>query len=152
MNAPQERGQENYMRVQSLIFQLLLKKEGSEDHLTKVLMLQSSFRDWAEHLDDKDLIEDWKKAEIIANRLEGLQTTAEQLTDDERHELGRLEQAYQDFHTRLMAFVKTVLEDLDPEALNELTDAVEVYDVDRARAIIDKCLEMRRRSVERIEE
>lgn len=140
------------MKVQSLLFQLLLKQEGSEDDLAKVLMLQSSFRDWAEHIDNNDLIEDWKKAEIIATRLEGLQATADDLTEEETHELERLENDYEKFHDHLMSFVKSVLEQLDPDALSELTNAIEEYDVDRARSILDKCLEMQRRSVERVEE
>lgn len=141
MNAPQARGEESFMRVQSQIFKDEMTKEGVSDEMAYMLMHMSSFRKFARLLPD-DLIAEWDTAESIAARLEEQKAMPESISPEETLKLQKLSAAYKDYHDRLVAFIDTFIADLDPETRTSLTEAIEEADVDRVSSILVNCLEL----------
>lgn len=139
MNAPLERGSENFLRVQALIFNLMFlhgKKGGddieSSDIKKQHLLFGPIFRRFAELL-HVDLDDDWGRAEAIARRLETLEESYGALTPEEASELSALECSFNEYHQRILALV-------GPHE-TELAEALDVLDVDRVKAILDRCIE-----------
>lgn len=151
MNAPQARGEESFMKVQSQVFKDEMAKEGASDEMAYMLMHMSSFRKFARLLPD-DLVAEWDTAESIATRLEEQKEMPGSISPEEAMRLQKLEAAYKDYHDRLVAFIDSFMADLDPETRTSLTEAIEEYDVDRVSSILVNCLELLERQSMAIEE
>lgn len=141
MNAPKERGQEGFMKVQ---FLLLWKKMISGDFDQ---MLLPAFREFSKHLPD-ELSADWERAEKIG----AINADPSALSEEERHELDKLTAAYEEHETRLTDFIGTFIEQLDPETGTALTNALEQGDVDQVTSILEKCEDIMERTKDRLEE
>ncbi len=135
MNAPQERGNQEFMNVQNLVFENQIMKEGiTSDQLVEFILSNAPFfRFFAEHLPDY-LRKVWINAQNDA---------ASQ---------AQLVEAYDEFYVHIGTFVKTYISELDPEAMTELSNAVDNGNTTIVSNLIEQWVAMQKRTEERIEE
>ena len=145
MNAPDERGQEKFRQVQTLLLWDSLSESVDDP------MLFPMFRVFSSHLPEH-LRADWGRAEIIMKRLEELNSDPSNLAENETLELRNLKEAFREYRVSLTAFIATFIEQLDPETSTELSDAMREEDVHKVNGILDKCGDVFEQTRERINE
>jgi hypothetical protein len=123
MNAPRERGQEDFAEVQNRVFSDQIEEKNVTDVMAFIIENAPLFRFFAEHLPD-DLRAAW----------ENIQST------DESRKL--LETHYGAFHDQIHDYIETVLTQVDPETYTALTLAVEEQNIDQVSSILEKCIEL----------
>jgi|GEM_PF-4611460 len=130
MNAPQERGEENFMKVQ---FLLLIDEimNGSADERTFAILRIAA----------KNLPEDarplWNRVEGIHARLDNANTDPSTLTAEEKVDIQKLRTAIDAFANRFSVFLHEFMNDIDPETGTALEDALVARDVTRVNRIYD---------------
>lgn len=123
MNAPQERGQQDFTEVQNRVFSDQIEEKNITDVMAFIIENAPLFRFFAEHLPD-DLRTAWEGAQ----------------NNDESRKL--LETHYGAFQDQIHNYIETVLTHVDPDTYSALTLAVEEQDVDQVSAILEKCIEL----------
>lgn len=135
MNAPQERGQDEFVDRQNIIIEGKMIKEGvqSQDLMAFILGNAPLFRFFAEHLPD-ELASDWANA------------------DHDPAARHRLEAAYDDFHARISPFIEEYVAQLDPDAMTELTEAIDDGRIDFVSNLIENWVNLNAKQKDRVEE
>jgi len=123
MNAPQERGQQEFTEVQNRIFSNQIEEKNITDVMAFIIENAPLFRFFAEHLPDH-LRAAWENAQ----------------ENDESRKL--LETHYGAFQAEIHNYIETVLTQLDPETYTALTHAVDEQNVDQVSVILEKCSDL----------
>lgn len=123
MNAPQERGQQDFTEVQNRVFSDQIEEKNITDVIAYIIENAPLFRFFAEHLPDH-----------LRTAWEGV--------DNDNDSRKLLETHYGAFQDQIHNYIETVLRQLDPETYTALTIAVDEQNIDQVSVILEKCIEL----------
>jgi hypothetical protein len=148
MNAPKERGQESYQKVQIVVLMDDILT-GRADETAFAMM-----RAVSEHLPDKARAL-WVDVEHISEELDKNDYDAEafgSLNVADKEKIEELRTALKMATDELTAFIDSFISPLDPETVNELSRALADKDVSCVNSILENCANAKERMETRTEE
>lgn len=138
MNAPQERGQESFKKVQLVVLMDEICS-GTADENTFAMM-----RVVSEHLPEKARAL-WVEVEKISEELDRKDYDMSNLSDSEKAKINELKNTLISLNSELSDFIDSFVGLLDPETVSELSTALEEKDVSCVNRILENCADIKER-------